>query len=193
MADDKRAAALDLGADLALDPSAEVLPDALHGIAVDASASVVLDVVGTDSSLELASRCIAPRGLLIIVGLGGGTTPVGFLTMQPEMVITNSYWGTPSEPTSAVRVATDVLAKYVGTYSGFWLERPRTVHVSLSGEQLLATIDDATQAIPLVALSETLFESAEGLSYRFLREGSNPATAVEEIHVSGDYKLERRR
>jgi hypothetical protein len=68
-----------------------------------------------------------------------------------------------------------------------------TVQVSLSGEELLATIDDATQPIPLVALSETLFESAEGLGYRFVGEGGGPATAVEEIHVSGDYKLERRR
>jgi hypothetical protein len=65
--------------------------------------------------------------------------------------------------------------------------------VTLSGEELLVTIDDATEPIQLVALSETLFESSEGLSYRFATEGGGPATAVEEIHVSGDYKLERRR
>jgi propanol-preferring alcohol dehydrogenase len=95
LAEDKRMTALELGADVALDPSANASPDTLT--AVDASASVVLDVVGTNASLELASRCIAPRGLLVILGLGGGTMPVGFLTMQPEMVITNNYWGTPSE------------------------------------------------------------------------------------------------
>ena len=90
-------------------------------------------------------------------------------------------------------VAPDVLARYVGTYSGIWGGRPRTVVVSMSAGELFATIDDAMQPIPLVALSETLFESSEGLSYRFVGEGSGPATAVEEIHVSGDYKLERRR
>jgi propanol-preferring alcohol dehydrogenase len=97
VAEDKRSTALELGADLALDPTAEVPPDELQGTAVDASASVVLDIVGSDASLALAGRCIAHRGLLVIVGLGGGTMPVGFLTMQPEMMITNSYWGTPSE------------------------------------------------------------------------------------------------
>ena len=94
---DKRTTALELGADLALDPSADELPEALEEAAVGARASVVLDLVGTNAALELANRCIGHRGLLVLVGLGGGTMPAGFLTMQPEMTITNSYWGTPSE------------------------------------------------------------------------------------------------
>jgi propanol-preferring alcohol dehydrogenase len=91
--EEKRTTARQLGADLALDAS----PQSLAQQNIAGTASVVLDLVGSDASLELAGRCIGPRGMLVIVGLGGGTMPVGFLTMQPEVTITNSYWGTPSE------------------------------------------------------------------------------------------------
>ncbi len=104
----------------------------------------------------------------------------------------SDHWGT-SEGPSAVSVAPEVLTSYVGTYSGTWGGRPRTIEVSLSAGDLVATIDSANRPIPLVALSETVFESSDGLGYRFVRDGSGPATAVEEIHVSGDYKLARRR
>jgi len=142
-----------------------------------------IDVTFTDPSAYTR-----PLNLVVNMKLAADTE-----ILEAVCETSSDHWGTPSEPTSAVRVAPDVLAKYVGTYTGFWLQRPRTVQVSLSGEELLATIDDATQPIPLVALSETLFESAEGLGYRFVRDDGGPATAVEEIHVSGDYKLERRR
>lgn len=97
LAEDKRSSAQGLGAHLVLDPSSAALAAALETEAVSGDASVVLDFVGSDATLELASRCVAPGGVLIIVGLGGGTLPVGFLTMQPEVTITNVYWGTPSE------------------------------------------------------------------------------------------------
>ena len=58
------------------------------------------------------------------------------------------------------------------------------------GGELVATINDAPQSVPLVAQSDTLFESG-GLGYRFVMEGSGRATHVVEIHVSGDYKYAR--
>ena len=97
--------------------------------------------------------------------------------------------------TVAVSVAPQVLARYVGVYSGFWgtAQTPRTVEVTLSAGRLVATIDHRTPPLPLVARSETLFESSEGLGYRFITDGSGPATHVMEIHVSGDYQYARRR
>jgi hypothetical protein len=142
-----------------------------------------IDVTFTDPSTYTK-----PLNLVVNMKLAADTE-----MLEAVCETSSDHWATPSEPTPAVHVAPDLLARYVGTYSGLWAERPRRVEVSLSAGALLATIDDATQPIPLVALSETLFESSEGLSYRFVGEGSGPATAVEEIHVSGDYKLERRR
>jgi hypothetical protein len=142
-----------------------------------------IDVIFTDSSAYTK-----PLNLVVNMQLAPDTE-----MLETVCETSSDHWGTPSERTSAVRVAPDILATYVGSYSGVWAGRPRTIAVSLSGVELLATVDDATEPIPLVALSETLFESSEGLGYRFIREGSGPATAVEEIHVSGDYRLQRRR
>jgi hypothetical protein len=142
-----------------------------------------IEVIFTDPSAYTK-----PLNLVVNMQLAADTE-----MLETVCETSSDHWGTPSEPTSAVSVAPDVLARYLGTYSGIWGGRPRTVVVSMSAGELFATIDDAMQPIPLVALSETLFESSEGLSYRFVGEGSGPATAVEEIHVSGDYKFERRR
>jgi hypothetical protein len=42
---------------------------------------------------------------------------------------------------SAVKVAPEVLAKYVGVYKGLYLERPRTVEVTLSGGVLFVALN----------------------------------------------------
>jgi hypothetical protein len=94
---------------------------------------------------------------------------------------------------SAVSLAPDMLAAYVGVYSGFWAARPRKVEVALSGGNLVAIIDDDPQPVRLVPQSDTLFVSSDGLGYRFVKHGGDPVTHVVEIHVSGDYHYERRR
>jgi propanol-preferring alcohol dehydrogenase len=93
----KRDAAQQLGADITLDAGTDDLSDSIPEQRLSGGAAVVLDFVGSDSSLELATRWVSQRGILVIVGLGGGSVPVGFLTMQPEMTVTNTYWGTPAE------------------------------------------------------------------------------------------------
>jgi hypothetical protein len=92
---------------------------------------------------------------------------------------------------SAVKVAPDVLATYVGVYSGQYQGRPRTVEVTLADGDLSVTI--GVQRFPLVAQSDTLFVSAAGLAYEFVRGGTGMATYVVERHVSGAYTYERRR
>ena len=142
-----------------------------------------VDVTFTDPSAYMK-----PLSLVVNMELAADTE-----MLETVCETSSDHWGTPSEPASAVSVPPDVLAKYVGTYSGIWAGRPRTIEVSLSAGELVATIDGATRPIPLVALSETVFESTEGLGYRFASAGSGPATHVEEIHVSGDFKFNRRR
>jgi hypothetical protein len=44
-----------------------------------------------------------------------------------------------------------------------------------------------------MARSNTLFESAGGLSYEFVSDGSGAAMHVFEIHVTGNYPLARLR
>ena len=89
----------------------------------------------------------------------------------------------------AVKVAPEILAKYVGVYKGVWARRPRAVEVTLSGDSLFIAPEGRTPQ-PLFAQSETSF-SGSGLGYTFIRDDRGIATDVIEMHVSGDYKLHR--
>ena len=97
---------------------------------------------------------------------------------------------------SAVTVAPDVLARYVGVYSGFWGTTRRTVEVLLSGGQLIAKIAGGTiagdESRPLVPQTQTLFEGL-GLGYQFLVDDKGVATDVVEIHISGPWRFPRQR
>ncbi len=99
--------------------------------------------------------------------------------------------------TSAVTVEPDVLARYVGVYSGFWLANKRTVEVVLSGGQLIAKVVvggtiAGDESRPLVPQSQTLFEGL-GLGYQFIVDDKGVATDVVEIHISGPWRFARQR
>lgn len=90
---------------------------------------------------------------------------------------------------TAVTVPQATLAKYVGVYSGFWIDRPRTVRVQLEGGTLYATglIGDRIRLIPQSAAK---FAGSDGLSFEFDPQG-NPAAYMIERHVSGDWRYTR--
>ena len=92
---------------------------------------------------------------------------------------------------SAVKVAPEILAKYVGVYKGLYLGKPRTVEVTFSGGTLFAAVNGGPKQ-PIVPQSETNF-SGTGLTYRFIRDDRGIATDVVEGHVSGDYKFQRQK
>jgi hypothetical protein len=110
----------------------------------------------------------------------------------------SEHWsGTRSDAASkGVSVGPDVLARYVGVYSGLYQGNKRTVQVELSGGQLIAKItgaddgDGGGNTRTLVPVSPTLFEGV-GLGYQFVVDDKGPATAVVEIHISGPYKYPR--
>lgn len=89
---------------------------------------------------------------------------------------------------SAVRVAPEILAKYVGTYKGFWGLTPRTVEVTYAAGALSVAINGG-QAHAVIPQSETRFSGP--LGYEFVRDEHGVATHVIESHVSGDYKYAR--
>jgi propanol-preferring alcohol dehydrogenase len=117
LAEAKRDSAAQLGADLTLDAAPQHLRGLPDEHAVSGAAAAVLDFVGSDASLKLATQCVSPCGVLVIVGLGGGSVPIGFLGMQPEMTVTNTYWGTPSELVEVLDLArTGHLRHNIRTY-----------------------------------------------------------------------------
>jgi propanol-preferring alcohol dehydrogenase len=92
--------ALELGADRVLRPDdEESLRQLRFGV------DVVLDVVGSDSTLATASQLAGRGGLIVVVGMAGGTLPVRFFSPTSEVVVTTSHWGTRPELTEVVALA----------------------------------------------------------------------------------------
>jgi hypothetical protein len=90
---------------------------------------------------------------------------------------------------TAVTVAPDVLARYVGIYKGNYLTTKRTIEVVLSDGQLVAKITgaasvDGGDTRPLVPQSQTLFEGL-GMGYQFVVDDTGNATGLVEVHISG--------
>ena len=92
---------------------------------------------------------------------------------------------------SAVKVAPEILSKYVGFYQGPYLGGPRTVDVSFSGGGLYISVNGGPKQ-RIFPQSETSF-SGTGLTYRFIRDEHGIATHIIEGHVSGDYNYERQK
>jgi len=100
---------------------------------------------------------------------------------------TSDHWSSRTTETT-VHVPPEVLARYVGSFSGIYQGNPRTARFSVSNGQLFVA-SGGGEAQPLVARSETLFEGT--LGYQFEVDEKGVATHVTEIHVSGGYRYAR--
>lgn len=90
---------------------------------------------------------------------------------------------------TAVTVAREVLAKYVGVYHGSYGGEKRVIEVTLAGDQLIAKVTgraavDGGVMRPLIAQDQTTFDGA-GIIYQFVLGPDGVATALDEIHISG--------
>ena len=94
---------------------------------------------------------------------------------------------------TAVDVDADILANYVGTYQGIWLEYPTTVEVTLEGDALWLSRNGAEQA-ELIPQSENSFICAActwSQPYIFNSDGDGRAASIVEVQVSGRWVFER--
>jgi len=90
---------------------------------------------------------------------------------------------------SEVKVAPEVLAKYVGVYKGIYIRNARTVEFTLSDGTLSVSVNGGPKQA-VFPQSETKF-SGTGLTYEFIRDARGMATHVLEGHIAGDFKFER--
>jgi hypothetical protein len=100
---------------------------------------------------------------------------------------------TSDNSVTAVDVDSKLLAQYVGTYKGYWLDNMTTVEVTLKDGALVMRRNGGKES-PLIAQSETTFVCPScqwGQPYVFAREGDGPATQVSEIQVSGAWIFKR--
>lgn len=94
----KAAIARKYGADLARSPE-EIRKISGGG------AHVVFDMVGAQSTLELAAKSIRAEGRIVIVGLALSTLPVSFFSVPYGAEVATSYWGTVTELMELVALA----------------------------------------------------------------------------------------
>lgn len=60
-------------------------------------AQAVFDFVGAEPTVKTAGACAAVDSDVTIVGIGGGTLPVGFGVLPFEVSVQSPYWGTRDE------------------------------------------------------------------------------------------------
>ncbi len=102
-----------------------------------------------------------------------------------------SHWGgeiTEIEE-SVVEVAPEILAKYIGTYRGYWLRNLITVEVTLEDGELFLQRNNGAK-LQLLPQSETAFMGGS-FGYIFPVEDEGMATEVSEVHVSGGWTFSR--
>jgi propanol-preferring alcohol dehydrogenase len=98
-----RGVAVDAGADVALD-AARVDTTGLRD-EVGGGAELVLDFVGTDETLQLATSVLAMGAHLCVVGHGGGGLPAPFADLPFDASVSRPSWGTLPELHEVVSLA----------------------------------------------------------------------------------------
>jgi len=124
---EKLALARELGAHHAVD-GREDPAGRIRQIVGAAGAPAVLDFVGTDATLAASLQCLGTAGMLVMVGLGGGTLAVSPFAAAAEAVVTSSMWGSFGELEEVLVLAREGLIRC--TTSVFDLEQ---VNVALDG------------------------------------------------------------
>ena len=115
---DTRAEALELaersGADLVLragDRTTEAVRAATGGRGAD----VVLDFVGSDTTLAQGAAAARRMGDLTVVGVAGGTLSLAFFAVPYELSVQTVYWGTRPELVEVLDLAARGLLTAVTT------------------------------------------------------------------------------
>ena len=104
MREDARRLATGAGANAVLDATS-LEPGDVRTETGAAGANLVLDFVGSDSTVQLAASIVAIGGHVSVVGLGGGTFPLGFGSVPLETSASRPSWGTLPELHEVVALA----------------------------------------------------------------------------------------
>jgi propanol-preferring alcohol dehydrogenase len=111
----KRARALELGAEEAADPAE-----------LEGPYEAVLDFVGSDDSLSQAARLVDRQGVAIVIGLFGGGIQFGLGAVPHEAHFLSSIWGSRDELAELIGLAQREHLEY--TIDTMPLERAQEAH-----------------------------------------------------------------
>lgn len=97
--------ALGLGADVAVVAQGEEAVARIREAVGPSGADAVLDFVGSDATLAVASSCVAQGGAVVLVGLAGGSLPLSFFGVSAEARISTSRWASRRDLVEVVDLA----------------------------------------------------------------------------------------
>jgi len=105
---DQRQEALDLATSVGATHCVRSGPEAaeqIRELTKGKGADLVLDFVGVDATLALGVAVSRSMGHVTLVGIGGGSYPVGFFTVPYEVSLTTTYWGSVTELMEVIALA----------------------------------------------------------------------------------------
>jgi propanol-preferring alcohol dehydrogenase len=101
----RRQLAVSLGADHVIDGSAAGSLEEIRELSGGEGPAAVLDFVGIDATMRLGLAALARQGLFVLVGLAGGSVPMGFFSQAPEVAFTTSVWGSRNDLAEVIALA----------------------------------------------------------------------------------------
>lgn len=104
IADDKLQTAIDVGADRAV-RSDENAAEEIQGLTNGKGAEVVVDFVGVDPTLQLATSVARAGADVNVVGIGGGSFTFDFFALANEVSLQTTYWGSVTELMEVLELA----------------------------------------------------------------------------------------
>jgi propanol-preferring alcohol dehydrogenase len=103
---DKREHALTIGAKHSFDSGASDAAEQIMSATSDGlGANAIIDFVGIDATLALAASVTAPQGRIVLVGIGGGSLPFGYVNPRQEVQVSTSTLGTTDDMQRVVALA----------------------------------------------------------------------------------------
>lgn len=132
--DEALALATDCGADLTIRSDADDAVAQVREVTGGLGADVVIDFVGLDSTLATAVACARMQGDMTIVGVGGGTFPMGLFAAPYELCVRSIYWGSRAELGEVLALAAS--GKISPEYSRFSLDEALSAYAALGAGAL---------------------------------------------------------
>lgn len=104
VSEDKLRLATEMGAHHTFVSSAESVAS-VRALAGGVGAEAVFDFVGNDATAALAGQLVGPEAEISIVGVGGGSLPVGFGIGPWDVAVRSPYWGSRPELIEVLELA----------------------------------------------------------------------------------------
>jgi propanol-preferring alcohol dehydrogenase len=96
VSEEKLQAALNSGMHHAVDGRGDAVSE-IKRLTGGEGAQAVFDLVGTDATLKTAAASFARKGIVVVVGVGGGTLSYSSSWLADEVIVTSTLWGSCSE------------------------------------------------------------------------------------------------